>query len=656
MENPGLKRNNFLQVTHRRTAGIMANPQTLDGGGSVPAEPETMQENVETPPPLTGGVSAPAVSADNGLPPLDVNPKRAAAPVAPTNPLAPHLNTMPATPALDPTAEANKAAEQRRITQQQQVGGGASENPAYDRAQQAITQKVQTRMAHPLHQGAYDDRRRQFLYDIDGGPDYHTNDMPPSAYGATDQSMFQIKEPVDDYGRLRMEEPHEHPSWQGCQNCLNTNEQGDLYGPDDDLHQKYSDEYEHEYKPIEDLPAGVRLAAAPSDDDDYWNGSDYASAGECPFCGESDMDGVPGHSHCYNCGHTETAQQDLGPLKTRDFSVWDQETPYGDHLKPGMEEAYPGSGKQILEDVKRGPGNVPPVGIQSLNALAHHDPHQDMTDVLAIQKSHGNWDYSEYMHGMFNGMELMDSIDKRRDPKFREAPDHYGFEKAEAKTAARHPLFAEATTDEPDDEFWARQPDVVHMRGSTPDAAGQMYEDDEDHEADPHTHPDSWSDTDWDDLVPENMSLRDHAHLIRSPGMSWDESWRYPKYTVTHHREIRDSDGQKAYAQEGHVIQHNTGNHGPVLPSADDPEPHVMHYPWSHTYYPAGQSDDEGLTKGYNTADQAVRASQQLGLWGARHPNSQDVLNGYRYVGNEMPYDPGVELPHEAAMKANRPT
>jgi hypothetical protein len=147
------------------------------------------------------------------------------------------------------------------------------------------------------------------------------------------------------------------------------------------------------------------------------------------------------------------------------------------------------------------------------------------------------------------------------------------------------------------------------------------------------------------------MSLRDHARLLRYPGVSWDGDDRYPRYTTIHHRKIIDSDGRPAYAEEHHVIEHNTANRGPSLPSEDNPDPHVSSYPWNHTYYPAGQSDDESLVKGYNTADQALRAQTQLSLFGARHPGSKELLKGYRYVGNEMPYDPSVELPHEAAMR-----
>ena len=44
----------------------------------------------------------------------------------------------------------------------------------------------------------------------------------------------------------------------------------------------------------------------------------------------------------------------------------------------------------------------------------------DLNSVLDIQGQDGNWDVEPYMTGMFNGMELMDSIVDEREPKFRD--------------------------------------------------------------------------------------------------------------------------------------------------------------------------------------------------------------------------------------------
>ncbi len=45
-------------------------------------------------------------------------------------------------------------------------------------------------------------------------------------------------------------------------------------------------------------------------------------------------------------------------------------------------------------------------------------------DVHRIQGSDGNWNYSTYMRGMFNGLELALSIlEGERDPQYRDSPE-----------------------------------------------------------------------------------------------------------------------------------------------------------------------------------------------------------------------------------------
>jgi hypothetical protein len=48
-----------------------------------------------------------------------------------------------------------------------------------------------------------------------------------------------------------------------------------------------------------------------------------------------------------------------------------------------------------------------------------------MRELLKTQGSSGNWDFSEYMLGMYNGMELMMATIEGRDPEFRTEPDEY---------------------------------------------------------------------------------------------------------------------------------------------------------------------------------------------------------------------------------------
>lgn len=48
-----------------------------------------------------------------------------------------------------------------------------------------------------------------------------------------------------------------------------------------------------------------------------------------------------------------------------------------------------------------------------------------MRESLKIQGYDGNWNYDRYMHGMYNGMELMMAIAERREPVYREKPKQW---------------------------------------------------------------------------------------------------------------------------------------------------------------------------------------------------------------------------------------
>lgn len=43
----------------------------------------------------------------------------------------------------------------------------------------------------------------------------------------------------------------------------------------------------------------------------------------------------------------------------------------------------------------------------------------DANELLAIQGEDGNWDYNDYMLGMYNGMELIVSVMEGREPVYR---------------------------------------------------------------------------------------------------------------------------------------------------------------------------------------------------------------------------------------------
>ena len=49
----------------------------------------------------------------------------------------------------------------------------------------------------------------------------------------------------------------------------------------------------------------------------------------------------------------------------------------------------------------------------------------DLKDLVKIQGRDGHWNYSEYMRGMFNGMELALAMAEKREPKFRDEPKRY---------------------------------------------------------------------------------------------------------------------------------------------------------------------------------------------------------------------------------------
>lgn len=51
---------------------------------------------------------------------------------------------------------------------------------------------------------------------------------------------------------------------------------------------------------------------------------------------------------------------------------------------------------------------------------------EDMNKTLDVQGCDGNWNYDEYMLGMYNGMELMMAFAERRKPVYKETPQKWG--------------------------------------------------------------------------------------------------------------------------------------------------------------------------------------------------------------------------------------
>lgn len=46
-----------------------------------------------------------------------------------------------------------------------------------------------------------------------------------------------------------------------------------------------------------------------------------------------------------------------------------------------------------------------------------------INELRDIQGNNGNWDYDAYMHGMYNGMELIISLVECREPDFNPTPE-----------------------------------------------------------------------------------------------------------------------------------------------------------------------------------------------------------------------------------------
>lgn len=50
---------------------------------------------------------------------------------------------------------------------------------------------------------------------------------------------------------------------------------------------------------------------------------------------------------------------------------------------------------------------------------------EEMRELLNVQALNGNWDYNQYMQGMYNGMELMLAIAEGREPVYKGEPEQW---------------------------------------------------------------------------------------------------------------------------------------------------------------------------------------------------------------------------------------
>lgn len=54
-----------------------------------------------------------------------------------------------------------------------------------------------------------------------------------------------------------------------------------------------------------------------------------------------------------------------------------------------------------------------------------------LREIVKTQSSPGNWNYSEYMRGLFNGLELALATMEDREPVYKEEPEQYLYNKSE---------------------------------------------------------------------------------------------------------------------------------------------------------------------------------------------------------------------------------
>lgn len=67
-----------------------------------------------------------------------------------------------------------------------------------------------------------------------------------------------------------------------------------------------------------------------------------------------------------------------------------------------------------------------------------------LEEAIEVQKRDGNWNYSPYMMGLTNGLILAQALMHDVDPKYLDAPDIWGVDKAE-KIGVAEPTQPERT-------------------------------------------------------------------------------------------------------------------------------------------------------------------------------------------------------------------
>ncbi|MCP4355759.1 MAG: hypothetical protein GY793_09060 [Proteobacteria bacterium] len=53
----------------------------------------------------------------------------------------------------------------------------------------------------------------------------------------------------------------------------------------------------------------------------------------------------------------------------------------------------------------------------------------ELKSLVDVQGRNGNWNYDRYMHGMYNGMEVLLATIEKKEPVFKDAPEIYLIDK-----------------------------------------------------------------------------------------------------------------------------------------------------------------------------------------------------------------------------------
>lgn len=122
-------------------------------------------------------------------------------------------------------------------------------------------------------------------------------------------------------------------------------------------------------------------------------------------------------------GGMKSKREYIGPTEQGYHAVWSHKKDYvvfWNHAEPIEPERCP-----VCLSFRRNQSDL-----ANSDGYCDHEWHDEIThetfeeqigNLVKIQGSRGNWDYDEYMRGMYNGMELCYAIIQGREPEYRDA-------------------------------------------------------------------------------------------------------------------------------------------------------------------------------------------------------------------------------------------